>query len=153
MKNPFAQWQELTVGQLSKRSGVAVSALHFYETKGLIKSTRNSGNQRRYGREVLRRVSLIKVAQGLGVSLTEIKKCLDQLPKGKKPSTADWKIASKQWKKHLEDRIFKLTKLKNQLNSCIGCGCLSLRECPLRNPFDILRAKGSGPRLLTQDEE
>jgi MerR family redox-sensitive transcriptional activator SoxR len=152
MKNTFAQWRELTVGQLSKRSGVAISALHFYEAKGLITSYRNSGNQRRYHRDVLRRVSLIKVAQGLGISLSEIKTCLEQLPKTKKASNSDWKTASKQWGEHLNRRITQLTKLRNQLNSCIGCGCLSLNQCPLRNPFDMLRKKGPGPRLLIQDE-
>ena len=95
MRNLFDKWKILTVGQLSQRSGVAISTLHFYETKGLIASSRNSGNQRQYNRDILRRVALIKVAQGLGISLSEIKRCLDKLPKNKKPSDADWKIVSR----------------------------------------------------------
>ena len=153
MRNLFDKWKILTVGQLSQRSGVAISTLHFYETKGLITSSRNSGNQRQYNRDILRRVALIKVAQGLGISLSEIKNSLDKLPQNKKPSNADWKIVSKKWEKDLSQRITQMTKMRNQLNSCIGCGCLSLRECPLRNPFDMLRKKGPGPRLLIQDEE
>jgi len=95
---------------------------------------------------------LIKVAQGLGISLSEIKSCLKKLPKNKKASNADWKTASKEWGDNLNRRIVQLTKLRDQLDKCIGCGCLSLKECPLRNPFDVLRTKGPGPRLLVQDE-
>jgi len=153
MENPFDKWQILTVGQLSQRSGVAVSTLHFYETKGLITSSRNKGNQRQYSRDILRRVALIKVAQGLGISLSEIKRTLEKLPKNKKASNADWKVVSKQWEKDLNGRITQMTKMRDQLDRCIGCGCLSLKECPLRNPFDILRRKGPGPRLLVQDQE
>jgi MerR family redox-sensitive transcriptional activator SoxR len=152
MQNLFDKWKILTVGQLSQRSGVAISTLHFYETKGLITSSRNSGNQRQYNRDILRRVALIKVAQGLGISLSEIKNCLKKLPKNKKASNEDWKTASKEWGEDLNRRIVQLTKLRDQLDKCIGCGCLSLKECPLRNPFDVLRTKGSGPRLLVQDE-
>ena len=143
---------ELTVGQLCNRSGVAVSALHFYEAKGLITSYRSSGNQRRYHRDVLRRVSMIKVAQGLGISLAEIKSCLNRLPKNKKASSTDWETASKQWEEDLTRRIVTLTKLRDQLNKCIGCGCLSLIECPLRNPLDRVGKKGPGPRFLMQDK-
>lgn len=140
--------EELTVGEVSRRTGVAVSALHFYESKGLISSHRNSGNQRRYPRDVLRRVSLIKVAQNLGVSLAEIKEALDQLPPDKKASMTDWKRMATKWNQRLDDRIHLLTKLRNELMGCIGCGCLSMQECPLRNSRDNLARKGTGPRLL-----
>jgi MerR family transcriptional regulator, redox-sensitive transcriptional activator SoxR len=140
--------RELTVGQVATRSGVSVPTLHFYELKGLIKSWRNSGNQRRYAREVLRRVALIKVAQRTGISLAAIKKALDSLPKERTPTADDWKILSAKWRAELDDRINRLTRLRNQLDGCIGCGCLSLGVCPLRNPWDRLAEQGPGPRLL-----
>lgn len=139
---------ELTVGEVAKRTGVAVSALHFYEVKGLIASHRNSGNQRRYHRDVLRRVSLIKVAQNLGLTLSEVKAALDVLPKDEQASASDWKKLATRWKQHLNDRIHRLTNLRDQLTGCIGCGCLSMHECPLRNPWDKLAKKGPGARLL-----
>jgi len=144
----FRPKSELSVGEVSQRSGIAVSALHFYEEKGLIASHRNSGNQRRYHRDVLRRVSLIKVAQNLGLELSEIKDALAQLPQDQVASPADWKRMSLQWKEHLDDRITRLTQLRDHLTGCIGCGCLSMRTCPLRNPFDRLSKKGPGARLL-----
>ena len=144
--DPIAR--ELTVGQLAKRSGVAVSTIHFYESKGLIKGWRNSGNHRRYAREVLRRVALIKVAQRTGISLKAIRQALDSLPKGRTPTTEDWKKLSAEWRADLEGRIERLTRLRDQLNGCIGCGCLSLGVCPLRNPLDRLSQQGPGPRLL-----
>jgi MerR family redox-sensitive transcriptional activator SoxR len=139
---------DLTVGEVSKRSGIAVSALHFYEEKGLIASHRTEGNQRRYQREVLRRVSLIKVAQKLGVSLSEIKAAFKELPPDHKASAAEWKAMSARWKKTLDDRIKHLSELRDQLTSCIGCGCLSMKDCPLRNPMDQLAKQGPGPQLL-----
>lgn len=140
--------QVLTVGQMAQRSGVAVSTLHFYETKGLIKSWRNPGNQRRYTRDVLRRVAVIKVAQRTGIPLEEIKTALDTLPAGRTPTAADWRRLSAQWKSTLNERIKHLTQLRDQLTGCIGCGCLSLKCCPLRNPDDVLGKKGAGPQAL-----
>jgi MerR family transcriptional regulator, redox-sensitive transcriptional activator SoxR len=138
----------LTVGEVAARSGVAVSTLHFYEEKGLVSSIRSSGNQRRYPRGVLRRVSIIKVAQKAGISLSEIKAALDRLPSGRPVSAEDWRQLSEQWKSDLEARIRKLIGLRDQLNDCIGCGCLSMQACPLRNPLDHLSEQGPGPRLL-----
>jgi MerR family redox-sensitive transcriptional activator SoxR len=138
----------LTVGEVAARSGVAVSTLHFYEEKGLVSSIRSSGNQRRYPRGVLRRVSIIKVAQKAGISLSEIKAALDRLPSDRPVSAEDWRKLSEQWKSDLETRIRKLIGLRDQLNDCIGCGCLSMQACPLRNPLDELSEQGPGPRLL-----
>jgi MerR family transcriptional regulator, redox-sensitive transcriptional activator SoxR len=139
---------ELSVGQVAERSGVAVSTLHFYESKGLIKSWRNQGNQRRYPREVLRRVAVIKVAQRAGIPLESIRKALSALPGQRTPTAEDWKKLSAAWNKDLNDRINRLTRLRDQLDGCIGCGCLSLGVCPLRNPWDKLGKQGPGPRLL-----
>ena len=139
---------ELGVGEVAERSGVAVSAIHFYEAKGLITSWRNAGNQRRYPREALRRISIIKVAQRLGIPLASIKAALDSLPKGRTPTDQDWKKLSARWHADLDDRIAKMTQLRDQLTGCIGCGCLSMKQCPLRNPWDELSAQGPGPRLL-----
>jgi len=138
----------LTVGELAKRSGVAVSALHFYEAKGLIRSVRSPGNQRRYPRETLRRVSVIKVAQRVGVPLADVREALKALPQNRAPSAAEWRRLSSKWKAELDERITKLTKLRDQLDQCIGCGCLSIANCWLRNPWDKLAAQGPGPRLL-----
>lgn len=140
--------RELTVGQVAARSGVAVSALHFYESQGLIRSWRNSGNQRRYAREVLRRVAVIKVAQRTGISLSSIREALDALPHESAPAVEDWRRLSAQWRADLDDRIARLTRIRDQLDGCIGCGCLSLEVCPLRNPWDKLSEQGPGPRLL-----
>lgn len=139
---------ELTVGEVARRCGVAVSAIHFYESKGLLRSWRNSGNQRRYPREALRRVSIIKVAQRLGISLRSIKEALDTLPKGRTPTSQDWKKLSLRWQGELDERIKKLSRLRDQLTGCIGCGCLSMNDCPLRNPWDELAEKGPGAQLL-----
>jgi MerR family transcriptional regulator, redox-sensitive transcriptional activator SoxR len=137
----------LGVGEVARRSGVAISTLHFYEAKGLIASMRGDGNQRRYPRGVLRRIAVIKVAQRIGVPLAEIKAALDTLPKG--PVAArDWKRFSSQWRSALDWRINALTVLRDQLTDCIGCGCLSMTACPLRNPRDELSQRGSGPRRL-----
>jgi MerR family redox-sensitive transcriptional activator SoxR len=142
---------ELTVGEVAKRSGVAISAIHFYETKGLITSWRNRGNQRRYPREVLRRISIVKVAQRLGLPLVSIKYALDALPKGRTPTDQDWRKLSGRWRDDLSARITKLTQLRDLLSGCIGCGCLSLNDCPLRNPGDKLAERGPGPQLLEPD--
>lgn len=145
---PVPAARDLSVGEVAQRSGVAVSALHFYEAKGLIMSWRNQANQRRYPREVLRRVSIIKVAQRLGLPLASIKSALDTLPRGRTPTDQDWRKLSARWRDEVGDRIVKLTKLRDQLTDCIGCGCLSMKQCPLRNPSDELAGEGSGPRLL-----
>lgn len=147
-----ADWgKDLTVGQVAERSDVAVSTLHFYESKGLIKSMRTAGNQRRYKREVLRRVAIIKVAQRIGIPLAEVQRALATLPERRTPTAADWKRLSTKWKAELDDRIDKLMKLRDQLNDCIGCGCLSIDACRLRNPCDELSEQGPGPRLLEAD--
>src|ERR1700678_3233221 len=117
---------ELTVGEVAARSGVAVSTLHFYESKGLIKSSRNPGNQRRYAREVLRRVAVIKVAQRTGIPLASIRTALKALPAERTPTSEDWKKLSARWREELDNRIERLTRLRDQLGHCIGCGCLSL---------------------------
>lgn len=140
--------EELTVGELARRSGLAVSAIHFYESKGLIEGWRSDGNQRRYPRDILRRVAVIKIAQRLGVPLTTIRDALRRLPAGRTPTKSDWTQLSLDWRKNLTDRIDRLTRLRDSLSDCIGCGCLSLRVCPLRNPSDELADEGPGPRLL-----
>ncbi len=142
----------LTVGEVAARSGVAVSALHFYEAKGLIESHRSRGNQRRYPREVLRRVAVIKVAQRVGIPLADVQAALKALPQGRTPTAADWKALSELWKSDLDARIRRLQGLRDQLDGCIGCGCLSLESCPLRNPWDRLSEEGAGPRLLDPED-
>lgn len=143
--------RELTVGQVAERSGIAVSAIHFYESKGLIKGWRTSGNQRRYPREVLRRIAVIKISQRVGIPLTTIRSMLMSLPKGRTPTAEDWGDMSARWRTDLNDRITRLTKLRDDLTGCIGCGCLSLESCPLYNPQDECSAKGPGPQLLDPD--
>jgi MerR family transcriptional regulator, redox-sensitive transcriptional activator SoxR len=138
----------LTAGQVAARSGVAVSTIHFYEAKGLIHGWRSAGNQRRYDRKVLRRVAVIKVAQRLGLPLSTIREAMDSLPGGRTPNAADWKRLSVGWQAELDRRIELLQKLRRELDGCIGCGCLSLKNCRLRNPGDELSVEGSGPRLL-----
>jgi MerR family redox-sensitive transcriptional activator SoxR len=148
-ENPQGRFnKQLTVGEVARRSGVAVSTLHFYEAKGLIQSFRTSGNQRRYAREVLRRVAIIRVAQRTGMELAAIRKALKSLPRERTPNTQDWKKLSANWKNELNERIDRLTRLRDQLDGCIGCGCLSMEACPLRNPWDRLAKDGPGPRLL-----
>jgi MerR family transcriptional regulator, redox-sensitive transcriptional activator SoxR len=140
--------KQLTVGEVATRSGVAVSAIHFYENKGLIKSWRTSGNQRRYPRMVLRRLAVIKAAQRVGIPLRDIHAALHSLPQGRTPTQRDWAALSARWRAELDDRIDRLTKLRNELSNCIGCGCLSLSSCPLYNPGDKLAKQGPGPQLL-----
>ena len=139
---------ELTVGEVAARSGVRVSTIHFYEAKGLIQGRRNSGNQRRFAREALRRIAVIKVAQRAGVPLAAIKAALAELPGDRAPNKADWERMSARWRSDLDARIHRLTRLRDELDRCIGCGCLSTGHCPLRNPGDRLAADGAGPRLL-----
>lgn len=139
---------ELTIGQVAQRSGLAVSALHFYETKGLIRSHRTAGNQRRYDREVLRRLAVIRTAQELGIPLAEVADALAHVPSGKAPDAKDWKRMSAAWHERLDRRITMLTRMRDELNGCIGCGCLSTKKCPLFNRDDHLAQEGSGPRRL-----
>ena len=139
--------KELGVGELAERAGVAVSALHFYEAKGLIHSVRSGGNQRRYARSVLRRLAVIKVAQRVGMPLAAIAEALNALPSGRTPTVADWRRLSASWKLELDERIRTLTQLRDQLDGCIGCGCLSLKACPLRNAQDALAREGAGPHF------
>ena len=142
---------ELSIGEVARRSGVAVSALHFYEAEGLIRGWRSAGNQRRFPRGILRRVAIIKIAQRAGVSLKEIKEALARLPQDRAPSADDWATLSAAWRDALDDRIRKLTAIRDQLGCCIGCGCLSLADCPLRNMGDRLGKEGSGARLIEAD--
>lgn len=139
---------ELSVGEVATRSGVAVSALHFYERKGLIRSHRTGGNQRRYDRDVLRRLAIIRMGQDLGVPLAEISDQLTMLPHDKPASKADWAKLSGRWRDRLDRRITLMTRLRDELTGCIGCGCLSLRNCPLYNREDNLAGEGAGPRRL-----
>lgn len=141
---------DLSVGEVAIRSGVAVSALHFYERQGLIQSWRNSGNQRRYPRSTLRRVAVIKIAQSTGIPLASIREALATLPDGRTPTAADWRKLSERWRAELDERITRLTQLRDRLSGCIGCGCLSITDCPLRNPQDELAGDGAGARLLEQ---
>lgn len=145
--------KELTVGDVARRSGLPVSTIHFYESRGLIHSQRTAGNQRRYPRDVLRRVSVIKVAQRTGMALNDIREHLMALPDGRTPNASDWRRLSSRWQAELDERITRLSRLRDQLGSCIGCGCLSLNDCPLRNPRDELAKEGTGPRLLDPDRE
>ena len=138
----------LSVGEVAHRAGVAVSALHFYERQGLIHSHRTGGNQRRYDRDVLRRVAIIRVGQSVGISLGEIAAGLAALPDGRTPTRQQWAALSSGWKDELDRRILQLEKLRDGLTDCIGCGCLSTEHCPIRNPNDRLAAQGSGPRRL-----
>ena len=138
----------LTVGEVATRCGVAVSTLHYYEAQGLIRSARSRGNQRRYARQVLRVVSVIKVAQRLGIPLASVREALASLPEGRTPTAADWRALSAKWRGELDQRIEKLEQLRDRLDQCIGCGCLSMRNCWLRNPWDKLSEQGPGPRLL-----
>ncbi len=139
----------LTPGDLSTRSGVAVSALHFYEREGLIQSRRTSGNQRRYSRDVLRRVAFIRTSQRVGVPLAEIRAALEMLPAGRTPTKRDWSRLSRGWRTDLDQRIAQMQKLRDTLDECIGCGCLSLKSCALNNSEDHLSEEGSGARILS----
>ena len=146
-EHPLRSGDPLTVGEVAERSGIAVSALHFYESKGLIASTRSAGNQRRYPRGILRRLAVIRVAQRMGLPLAVIADAFSHLPDSKAPTVADWRRLSAAWREDLDARIRTLTQLRDQLDGCIGCGCLSLKECPLRNPQDTMAEEGPGPHF------
>jgi MerR family redox-sensitive transcriptional activator SoxR len=143
-----ANW---TVGKVAQRCGVKVSTLHFYEQKGLIYSTRNAGNQRRYKAEVLRRVSVIKAAQKMGISLEAIRQAFSSLPNQRTPTQKDWQKLSTAWQGELNARIAYLERLRDSLTGCIGCGCLSMKNCPIYNADDKLATEGSGPVILERD--
>jgi MerR family transcriptional regulator, redox-sensitive transcriptional activator SoxR len=142
----------LTIGDMAARSGVAPSALRYYERLGLIHSIRTGGNQRRYQRAELRRVAFIRVSQQVGVSLDEIRQALASLPDGRVPTKADWARLSAGWHDRLEERIALLQRLRDNLTGCIGCGCLSLQKCTLYNPRDELAAAGPGAHKLLYGE-
>jgi len=142
---------ELTVGQVARRTGVKISTVHFYEQKKLITSWRNNGNQRRFDRGVLRRIAIIKTAQQLGFSLAEITQALAHLPKNEAPTKNDWQDLSTQWRVNLDQRIKQLESMRDDLTNCIGCGCLSLENCPLYNQDDKLASQGTGAVLWHAD--
>ena len=144
---------ELSVGELSQRSGVAVSAIHFYEREGLVRSRRTPGNQRRYTRDTLRRIAVIRVGQRVGIPLAEIAAALAQLPEERTPTRDDWARLSRTWREALDGRIRQLERLRDSLSDCIGCGCLSIDRCRLRNPWDELGALGPGAHRLVVPEK
>jgi MerR family redox-sensitive transcriptional activator SoxR len=141
----------LTIGELGARSGLAPSALRFYESQGLLPAERSAGRQRRYPRSALRRLAFIRSAQRVGLSLDEVREALAGLPDTRTPTVADWRRLSAGWQRRLDERIAELELLRDSLTSCIGCGCLSLRRCALYNPADRAAALGSGPRYLLGD--
>ena len=138
----------LTIGQLAERSGVAPSALRFYESQQLIQSTRTTGNQRRFERAMLRRVAFIRSAQRVGLTLEEITAALSSLPGGRTPTKADWSRLSHRWRGRINEQIDRLERLRDRLDSCIGCGCLSLQRCSLQNPEDMVSVRGPGAAYL-----
>ena len=141
----------LPIGEVAERTGVAVSALRFYETEGMLTTARSPGGQRRFPRDALRRVAFIRVAQRVGLTLDEIRDALATLPEERTPTTADWARLSRAWKARLDERIRLLEMVRDDLSSCIGCGCLSLQACRLYNPDDRARVLGQGPRYLLGD--
>ncbi|HEX4820587.1 MAG TPA: redox-sensitive transcriptional activator SoxR [Acidimicrobiales bacterium] len=142
----------LAIGQVADRTGVATSALRYYEREGLIHSSRTAGDQRRYHREVLRRVAFVRIAQRVGLTLDEIRAALASLPEGRTPTKADWTRLSHSWRPQLDAQIAVLQRLRDELTSCIGCGCLSLKACALYNPEDAAATYGAGPRYLLGDK-
>jgi MerR family redox-sensitive transcriptional activator SoxR len=138
----------LTIGEVARRSGLAASAIRFYESEGLVRADRTPSGQRRFHRDVLRRIAFIRIAQRVGLSLDEIVTALAGLPVDRAPSSQDWKRLTRGWRQRLDDRIELLEALRSGLTSCIGCGCLSLRTCALSNPDDVASTLGSGPQYL-----
>ncbi len=143
---------QLTIGALSDRTGVAASALRFYEAQGLIAATRSAGGQRRYARSTIRRVSFIRVAQQVGLSLDEVRSALASLPDGRTPNQKDWRRLSNSWRPRIDAQIALLERLRDRLGSCIGCGCLSLGACQLSNPGDQAAQRGPGPRYVLDSD-
>lgn len=144
---------DVTIGAVSERTGVTRSALRFYEAEGLIHSTRSDGGQRRYHRETIRRVSFVRIAQQVGLSLDEIRDALSSLPEGRTPSRRDWERLSRSWRPRVDARIAMLERLRDRLDGCIGCGCLSLTVCKLANPDDRASRAGPGPRHILDDAD
>ncbi len=142
----------LSIGAVAERTGVAPSAIRFYETERLITAERSAGGQRRFPRDVLRRIAFIRVAQRVGLRLDEIREALDGLPTGRTPDHSDWAALSASWRPRLDEQIMVLVGLRDQLDSCIGCGCLSLQNCALYNPDDAAATLGAGPRFLLGDD-
>jgi len=143
---------ELTIGEVADRAGVAASALRFYERERLITATRSEGGQRRYERDVLRRIAFIRAAQRVGLSLDDIRTSLASLPEQRTPTAADWEKLSRSWRPLLDARIAELERVRDNLSSCIGCGCLSLKTCALSNPDDVAGSYGAGPVWLFPDD-
>lgn len=144
--------RRFSIGEVADRAGVATSALRFYEEHGLIESERNESGHRRYHADVLRRVSFIRIAQRVGLSLSEVSEALASLPDGRTPTSKDWAKLARTWQPRLDEQIAILTRLRNELDGCIGCGCLSLSSCGLWNPDDAAATLGTGPRYLLSDE-
>ena len=142
----------LTIGDLADRTGLAVSAIRFYETKGLVTPVRNAGGQRRYLRSDIRRLSFVLIAQQLGFSIEDIRAALATLPAARAPSQKDWERISRNFRGQLDERIARMTRLRDYLDGCIGCGCLSLKKCALVNPADGLKRYGAGPRSVLGDK-
>ncbi len=138
----------LSIGAVAERTGVSTSALRYYEAEGLIRSTRTDGGQRRYTRDVIRRVSFIRIAQEVGLRLDEIRESLDALPDGRAPTERDWHRLSTSWRPRLDEQIAVLERLRDRLDACIGCGCLSLKVCRIVNPDDVAGEAGPGPRYV-----
>jgi MerR family transcriptional regulator, redox-sensitive transcriptional activator SoxR len=143
--------EQLSIGEVADRSGVAPSALRYYEAEGLVRARRSAGGQRRYERDVLRRLAFIRIAQRVGLTLDEVRDALGSLPEERTPTAKDWARLSRSWRPRLDEQIVMLTRLREDLSSCIGCGCLSLRACRLYNPDDGASTLGSGPRYLLGD--
>jgi len=143
--------ETLSIGQVAARAGIAPSALRFYEAEGLIRAERSFGGQRRFQRDVLRRIAFVRVAQRVGLTIQEIRDALATLPAGRTPTKEDWGRLSRAWKPRLDDQIATLERLRDRLTSCIGCGCLSFKACALYNPSDAAAGLGAGPRYLLGD--
>ena len=143
----------LTIGEVADRANVATSALRYYEREGLIASVRSDGGQRRYHRDVLRRIAFVRAAQRVGLSLDDIKQALGTLPEERTPTAADWKRLSRSWRPIIDRRIAELERVRDRLDTCIGCGCLSLRVCNLLNPHDVAAADGPGARWLLDEDD
>jgi MerR family redox-sensitive transcriptional activator SoxR len=143
--------EQLSIGEVADRTGVSVSALRFYEAAGMVSPVRSPGGQRRFARDALRRIAFIRVAQRVGLTLDEIRAALGTLPEQRTPTAADWARLSRSWKSELDERIRLLERVRDDLSSCIGCGCLSLQACRLYNPDDRARVLGQGPRYLLGD--
>ena len=151
MKNKISKRHGLTIGEISARTGLAPSAIRFYEDQGLVHPLRTDSGQRRFDRADIRRLSFVMISQNLGFSIAEIRAALDTLPQNRTPTKRDWQRISARFRRHLDARIGQLTALRDKLDGCIGCGCLSLQNCALYNPDDRARVHGTGPRYLLGD--